>query len=90
MLELGSAGDEEALEQVAAVELERLRVAPGVECLVEGVRIAPDLGFGEPHSIIATARERVVAERLPEAVDRLAKRGACVRQVALRPKEGEQ
>src|SRR5712691_5444227 len=84
-LEVWGAGDEEALEQVAPVELERLALPCAVHGTIEGGRVTPEIPVVDTDFLVATALERAFAERLPQAMQGLAERSACMLLVELGP-----
>src|SRR5438876_12141461 len=88
-LEFGRIREEEAFEQTAAVQFERVAPITRLKGMLERASIAPQPLLADAHLLIASAREHIAAEALSETVERLAQRGAGVVLVELRPKESE-
>ncbi len=87
-LELGGAWDEEPLEQLAAVQLERLIPPPACDGPVKGVGVALKTLEVQADFVIAAACEDG-AEAAADHAQRLAQRGAGVLLIELRPEECE-
>jgi len=62
VLEFGCPRDEEAIEQVASVELECVRVAARFDGVIECSHVAPEIRMAEADLVIAATLERAVAE----------------------------
>jgi hypothetical protein len=89
-LEFGRIRQEEAFEQTALVEFERAAPVVRFESLVECANITPQALLVDAHFLTASAREHIGAEALPQTVERLAQRGACVLLVEFWPEQSEQ
>ncbi len=89
-LELVGARQEESFEEVAVIERKRLLGVSGGHGLVERARIAPEGRGVQADFLVATARQRGRAERLPQTVKRLAQRRPCVVLVQVGPEQAEQ
>src|SRR2546422_9774107 len=89
-LEVRGTRNEESLEQVSAIELERLGQLARRYGILERRDVAPQVVKVEPDLLVAARHDRQRAERIAQHVQRLAERRPGVLHVELRPEEGEQ
>jgi hypothetical protein len=85
----GHAGDEEARQEVAGVEVERRLRPAGDEGLLEYPGVAPERGGIEP-DVFVTPANHDRAEAAPEKVQALAERVAALLQIELGPEQAQQ
>jgi hypothetical protein len=77
-LELRRVGQEERLEEVPTVEIERTLGLSAVERPLERRGVAPQRRLAHPELFVAAPDEHVFPERAAEVVYRLAQRGTAV------------
>src|SRR6266540_3757151 len=80
-LELAGSGDEESVEEWAAVQFERTVELLGGDGRVERGDVAPDAGFVEPNLLVTAGDDGIRAEGAAQDVKRLTQRGAGRREV---------
>jgi hypothetical protein len=86
-VELGSAADVKALEELAAIELDRITQPAAVERFLEANSVAPEICPVYAQRVAIPAHKRACAESLTEHVDGLAQRVAGMLLVVLGPEQ---
>src|SRR6266571_3871979 len=84
-LEFRRAADEESLEQVARVEVERIGQSVVFSRARELDGVAADLLWVEADVLVTSGHEHTVTERMPQPVQCLAERGAGMLLIELGP-----
>src|SRR5688500_1000201 len=79
-----------AVQQIALIELERLGCAAGVERLLEGNRIAPEVFPVQPQLIAVAGNESLRAQRAAKKVYGLTQCVSSVIGIELGPEQGDQ
>ncbi|MFL5479847.1 MAG: hypothetical protein ACJ79X_12595 [Gemmatimonadaceae bacterium] len=86
-LEFRSVTDVKTLQQIAAIESDRLRDAVRVERVLERGGVTPEVRPIERHTVAIAVHDRFSANGTAEEVDRLPERVAGAIGIELRPEE---
>jgi hypothetical protein len=84
VLELGSTRNEKPLQQLAAIQLQRLGRLPRIEGCLKRDRVAPH-GVGQAERAVTMRDQRVLAQCRAQDVHGLVQRGAGTGLVQLGP-----